>query len=58
MQDHDVTTQIWGLPYTQIWSKMQVLEGYAEYLRILAYIARRYNSAAKATSLLARLPRW
>ena len=37
---------------------MQVLGGYAEYLRVLAYIARRYNSAAKATSLLARLPRW
>ena len=41
------------LTYTQIWSKMQILEGYAEFeSRVFAYIARRYNSAADSTSLL------
>ena len=30
---------------------MQILEGYAEF-ESFAYIARRYNSAAEATSLL------
>ena len=51
MQDHDVTTQIWGLNYTQIWSKMQILEGYAEF-ESFAYIVRHYESAVEATSLL------
>ena len=30
-QDHDVTAQIWGPTYTQIWSKMQILESYVEF---------------------------
>ena len=52
IQDYDVTTQIWGLTYTQIWSKMQILEVYAATLRsviILPPSQRRF---------LARLPRW
>ena len=40
MQDYDVTTQIGGLTYTP------------QNLRVFAYIARRSNSAAEATSLL------
>ena len=36
-----------------MWSKMQILEGYAEYDSFnFAYIARDYESAAEATSLL------
>ena len=57
MQDHDVTTQIWGLTYTQIWSKMQFLEGYAEF-EGFTYIARRYNLPPSQPRFLARLPRW
>ena len=52
IQDYDVTTQIWGLTYNQIWSKMQILEGYSATLRgviILPPSQRRF---------LARLPRW
>ena len=33
-----------------MWSKMQILEGYAEF-----YIARDYESAAEATSLLSSI---
>ena len=40
-----------GLTYTQIWSKMQILEVYAEF-ESFWYIARDYESAAEATSLL------
>ena len=31
IQDHDVTAQKWGPTYTQIWSKMQILENYGEF---------------------------
>ena len=43
--------------YTQIWSKMQILEGYAEF-ESFAYIARRYNLPPSQPRFLARLPRW
>ena len=39
--------QIWGLTYTQIWSKMQILEGYAEFESFCLH-----HAAAEATSLL------
>ena len=43
--------------YTQIWSKMQILESYAEF-EGFAHIAGRYNLPPSQPRFLARLPRW
>ena len=56
IQDHDVTTQIWGLTYAQIWSKMQILEGYAEF-EFLPTLRGVIILLPSQPRFLARLPR-
>ena len=48
IQGHDITTQIWGLTYSQIWSKMQLLPT----LRGVIILPSRQPP------FLAQLPRW
>jgi len=58
MQDLDLTAQLWGVTYSQIWAKEK---GFVtQNLRnFLIHIARHYQSAAESDqprSFLARLP--
>ena len=58
MQDGDVTAQICGITYSQIWAKKGVTQNLRNFL---IYIARHCESAAESDqprSFLARQPLW
>ena len=45
MQDRDVTAQIWGITYTQIWAKKRVTQILRNFPK---HIARNYESATES----------
>ena len=56
MQDLDVTAQLWGVTYYQIWVKEK---GYAEFEKFSYTYCAHYESASESDqprSFLARLP--
>ena len=58
MQDREVTAQIWGINYSQIWAKKGTMQNLRNFL---INIARHCESAAESDqprSFLARLPLW
>ena len=56
MQELDVTAQLWGVTYYQIWAKEK---GYAEFEKFSYTYCAHYESASESDqprSFLARLP--
>ena len=56
MQDRNVTAQIWGVTYSQIWAKEK---GYKNLRNFLIHIAGHHESAVESDqprSFLDRLP--